>query len=176
MKKFYLIMMATLLTVCGAVMAALVPTTETVSVPKSLEVEAGNTVSIPVSLDNTNENFVAFEMTINLPQGVTPVYNAKGKIAPAKTDRLDASHSMSCNYDEANNTIKVVCTSLDNEVITGTTGELFSFDLQTDASMKTGGYEVSLSDIVFTTSSTAPEGAVGYSFDMAVTTLAVRCC
>lgn len=173
MKKFYLIMMATLLTVCGAVMAALVPTTETVSVPKSLEVEAGNTVSIPVSLDNTNENFVAFEMTINLPQGVTPVYNAKGKIAPAKTDRLDASHSMSCNYDEANNTIKVVCTSLDNEVITGTTGELFSFDLQTDASMKTGGYEVSLSDIVFTTSSTAPEGAVGYSFDMAVTTLAV---
>ena len=178
MKKIYVVMMAVLLTFCGVnMMAAFLSSAgedaNFVSMPSQIAVQAGSTATIPVSLENSNSNYVAFQMDIVLPQGVTPALNEKGKIITSKSDRLEDSHSLSCNYDEENNIIRVLCSSLDNDVISGTSGELFSFDVQVDASMIEGEYGVCLTNVLFTTSSSAPEGASTYYFSDAWTTLSV---
>ena len=53
MKKFYVFMMAVLLTLCGVtVMAKLLPAAETVSLLLTNKVETGKSVSTPISLEN----------------------------------------------------------------------------------------------------------------------------
>ena len=169
MKKISVIMVAILLTLCGVrTMASFLSLTsmgssDNVSIPSNIAVKAGETKTLPISLENSNPNYVGFEMSIVLPKGITPVLNSKGKVVTSKTDRLDETHTLSCNFDESNNTIKIVCTSMESEIITGTSGELFSVDLQANASMWSGDYQLSLSNVLFTTSSSAPEGAVGYT-------------
>ena len=180
MKKIYIVMMAALLTFCGAKMMAAflstagADTNDYVSVPDVMNAQAGSTVTVPISLENSNPNYVGFQMDINLPRGFTPALNEKGKIITSKSDRLGDSHTLSCNYDEKNNVIKIVCSSLANELISDTSGELFSIDLQTDASMTTGEYEVWLNNVVFTTSTSAPEGAVSYWLNGPVTFVYIR--
>ena len=128
MKKISVIIMAILLTLCGVrTMASFLSLTgmgsdDYVSIPSDIAVKAGETITLPISLDNSNLNYVGFEMSIVLPKGITPVLNDKGKVVTTKTDRLDASHTLSCNFDEAANTIKIVCTSLESETFTGTSG------------------------------------------------------
>jgi len=178
MKKIYAVMVAALLTLCGVnMMAAFMSSAgedaNMVSLPSEIVIQAGSSATIPVSLENSNPNFVAFQMDIVLPQGIKPSLNEKGKIITSKSNRLEDSHSLSCNYDEENNVIKVLCSSLDNDVISGNSGELFSFDVQADASMIGEEYELWLTDVLFTTSSSAPEGAETYYFNEAWTTLSV---
>lgn len=178
MKKIYVVMVAALLTLCGVnMMAAFMSSAgedaNMVSMPSEIVILTGSTATIPVSLENSNPNFVAFQMDIVLPQGIKPSLNEKGKIITSKSNRLEDSHSLSCNYDEENNVIKVLCSSLDNDVISGNSGELFSFDVQADASIFGGEYELWLTDVLFTTSSSAPEGAETYYFNEAWTTLSV---
>ena len=179
MKKISVIIMAILLTLCGVrTMASFLSLTsmgsdDYVSIPSDIAVKAGETITLPISLDNSNLNYVGFEMSVVLPKGITPVLNDKGKLITTKTDRLDASHTLSCNFDEAANTIKIVCTSLESETFTGTTGELFSVDLQADASLWSGNYQVALNNVLFTTSSSAPEGAVGYTLSDVTATVSV---
>ncbi len=178
MKKISVIMIAVLLTLCGVrTMASLLSLTGTSSGDKvtipSVSVNAGSTFTVPVSLENSNSNYVAFEMNILLPQGVTPVFDGDGYVAIEKTNRLNSSHDFSTTYDAANNTIKLVCSSMRNPKIQGTSGELFYITLMADASMKTGDYQLALSNVLFTTSSSAPEGAVGYTLSNAVGILSV---
>lgn len=134
-----------------------------IEIPSWFQVQAGSSFTLPVSLTNTNPNYVGFQMDVVLPNGITPVLNARGNIAPMKTDRLDASHSFSCNFIEESNTIKIVCTSMESETINGDSGELFSLGLQSAAGMVSGDYWLNVNNVVFTTSSDAPEGAVGYT-------------
>ena len=179
MKKIQLFMMAMLLTLCGVSMTAAIlsltglSTDDHVTIPSTLSVEAGNTITLPVSLENSNANYVGFQMDIVLPQGVAPVTNARGNIVPTKTDRLGDTHSFSCVYDAETNTIKMVCTSMSSETIWDTKGELFSISLQTDANMVSGDYQLALTNVLFTTSSSAPEGAKGYSLSDATGILVV---
>lgn len=179
MKKIHVFLMAALLTLCGVSMTAAIlsltgmGSVDHVTIPSTLSVEAGGTITLPVSLENSNANYVGFQMDIVLPQGVTPVTNARGNIVPTKTDRLGDTHSFSCVYETETNTIKMVCTSMSSETIWDTKGELFSVSLQTDASMQSGDYQLALTNVLFTTSSSAPEGAKGYSLPGATGILVV---
>lgn len=138
-------------------------TADAVSIPSSYTIDAGGTLTIPVGLENNNPNYVAFQMEIALPQGFSPVLNEKGKIAFTKTERMDESHSITYNYDAESNIIKLICTSMESATFSGNSGELFSFDIQAAASTGAGFYSLSIKNILFSTSSSAPEGAVGYT-------------
>lgn len=148
-------------------MASLLSLTETesdsVSMPSPIAISAGGTTTIPVSLTNSNTGYAAFEMQLVLPKGITPARNARGNIIVTKNaDRLAESHSISCEYDETANTVKLLCASLSNELIYGTEGELFSISVQADASMYTGDYEATLTNVVFSTSTAAEGGAQSF--------------
>lgn len=168
MKKVYIGVIAALLTFCGVnMMAAFLSltgtdTNDSVSLPSSISVQAGDTISVPISLENSNAYYVGFQMNVVLPQDIKPVLNNKRKVTIRKSDRLAESHSISSNYDEANNTIKLLCSSMDADVISGTSGELFFIDVTTDVTLNPCDYYVSLTNITFSTNTDAPEGAQSY--------------
>ena len=89
MKKISVIIMAVLLTLCGVrAMASLLSLTgmgsgDNVTIP-TVSVKAGSTFTVPVSLENSNTGYVAFQMDIQLPQGVSPVYDDEGYILMEK--------------------------------------------------------------------------------------------
>lgn len=178
MKRISVIIMAILLTLCGVrAMASFLSLTgwdssDEVTIA-SVSVEAGSSFTVPVSLANSNTGFVAFEMTVQLPQGVTPVYDDEGYITIEKSDRLNSSHDFSSTYNAKDNSIKLVCSSLRNAGIKETSGELFYLVLKSDASMTSGDYQIACKNITFSTSTVAPEGAVSYKLPDATAALSV---
>ena len=116
---------------------------------QSATITAGEEFSLPIELVN-ERTYKAFQMDIVLPQGITPVLNKKGKIAPVKNaDRFDdTDHSFS--YNLVDNTIKLVCTSMNAEEISGNEGTLFSVNLKTDDNLAGGSYQIQLANVKFT--------------------------
>jgi hypothetical protein len=128
----------------------------------TLSVKAGDAFSLPISLENSNTDYVAFQMDIQVPQGVKPVFDEDGFIVIDKTSRLNSAHDFSATFDAESNTIKLLCSSMRNVKIKETSGELFFINLQADASMRSGDYQVSCKNIMFSTSSAAEGGAQTY--------------
>ena len=91
-------------------------TVEKVSMSSPISVKSGDVFMLPVSLENNNTGYVAFQMDIQLPQGVSPVYDEEGYILIEKSGRLTSSHDFSTTYDAEKNTIKLVCSSLRNSL------------------------------------------------------------
>lgn len=178
MKKISVIIMAVLLTLCGVrAMASLLSLTgmgsgDNVTIP-TVSVKAGSTFTVPVSLENSNTGYVAFQMDIQLPQGVSPVYDDEGYILIEKSGRLTSSHDFSTTYDAMNNTIKLVCSSLRNSKIKDNFGELFYLNLQADASMTSGDYQITCTNITFSTATTDDEPAQSYALSDATAIISV---
>ena len=128
----------------------------------TLSVKAGDAFSLPISLENSNTDYVAFQMDIQVPQGVKPVFDEDGFIVIDKTSRLNSAHDFSATFDAESNTIKLLCSSMRNVKIKETSGELFFINLQADATMISGDYQVSCKNIMFSTSSAAEGGAQTY--------------
>ena len=63
---------------------------------QSATITAGEEFSLPIELIN-EVDYVGFQMDIVLPDGISFVLNKKGKVVPVGTDRLDETHSLSCN-------------------------------------------------------------------------------
>lgn len=129
---------------------------------QSAEVEAGEAFNLHVNLVN-NKPFVGFQMDIVLPQGIAPVLeqrkNGEYHVVITKTDRLEDSHSFSDNYFPESNTVKLVCASMASDEIYDYEGELFAISLQAAENMDAGTYAISLTDVIFSTSSSASGGA-----------------
>ncbi len=167
MKKISVIMVAILLTLCGVrTMASFLSLTSMGSGDRvtmsTLSVKAGDAFSLPISLENSNTDYVAFQMDIQVPQGVKPVFDEDGFIVIDKTSRLNSAHDFSATFDAESNTIKLLCSSMRNVKIKETSGELFFINLQADATMISGDYQVSCKNIMFSTSSAAEGGAQTY--------------
>ena len=128
----------------------------------TLSVKAGDAFSLPISLENSNTDYVAFQMDIQVPQGVKPVFDEDGFIVIDKTSRLNSAHDFSATFDAESNTIKLLCSSMRNVKIKETSGELFFINLQADATMISGDYQISCKNIMFSTSSAAEGGAQTY--------------
>jgi len=167
MKKISVIMVAILLTLCGVrTMASFLSLTSMGSGDRvtmsTLSVKAGDAFSLPISLENSNTDYVAFQMDIQVPQGVKPVFDEDGFIVIDKTSRLNSAHDFSATFDAESNTIKLLCSSMRNVKIKETSGELFFINLQADATMISGDYQISCKNIMFSTSSAAEGGAQTY--------------
>jgi uncharacterized repeat protein (TIGR02543 family) len=116
---------------------------------QSATISAGTEFTLPIELINEN-TYKAFQMDVVLPEGITPVLNNKGKIVPVKdADRFDETdHSFS--YNLVDNTIKLVCTSMNAEEISGSSGTLFSIKLKAADDLASGSYEIKLTGVKFT--------------------------
>ena len=114
---------------------------------QSATITAGEEFTLPIELVNEFQ-YKGFQMDIELPDGISPVYNKRGKIVPEKTDRLEDSHSFS--YNEVGNVVKLVCTSMSGDVTWGNSGTLFSIQLKADDNLQGGTYDIKVTGIKFT--------------------------
>ena len=144
MKKF-LSVLVVLLTLCVVQMRAKGENDKVVI--QSATIAAGQEFTLPIELVNELD-YVGFQMDIVLPEGISFVLNKKGKVAPEGTDRLDETHSLSCNLIDEHS-VRIICTSMDNETFYENSGTLISVNLKADENLQPGAYEIKVMNIIF---------------------------
>ena len=113
-------------------------------------VSKGQQAIIGIDLENKTTDLTAYQFDLTLPDGVSLSLNDKGKFLVTKTGRYeDDSQTLNVSKLEGN-TYRFVCFSMSNEVITGTSGAILNASLTIGASVNTGSYEATITNIVVT--------------------------
>lgn len=113
-----------------------------------VKVKAGTETALPIKMKNTAD-IRGFQFTLDLPDGVTPVKSAKGKIQASLTaDRLpaDDEHTLSVSENE-DGTLLFTANSLYEETFTGTDGEVLTLRVNVASDMADGDYDVVVKNI-----------------------------
>ena len=105
---------------------------------QDVEVAAGESVTLNIELTNTTTNLMGWQCDISLPEGLTLELKANGKPKGTLGERFkDTDHSISSSK-LANGDYRFIVTSMDGDVIPGTSGTMFSVTVIADASLAAG--------------------------------------
>lgn len=117
------------------------------------DVSGASDSQIDLSICMKNQTPIrGFQFDLYLPEGVSAVKNANGKIlASLSPGRLpeDDEHSLITD-EEADGAIRFLCSSLNDENFTGNEGEIVTLTININADMVNGDYAVLLKNIVMT--------------------------
>ena len=133
----------------------------------------GNTTSIGINLINESTDLTAYQFDLVLPTGITLATNDKGKYQVTKTSRYDDdSQTLNVsNVEGSDNTYRIVCFSMSNDKITGTSGAILNAVLTIDANIVDGTYEGKITNIVFTKTDGAQEKLNDAKFNIVVSSV-----
>ena len=147
MKKLFILLSALWVTVAAQARDNIVV--------KNVEVPQGGTATVEVEFNNPDHTFTAFQMALQLPEGISGVLNDKGKLDIVNGDRFD-DHGLSSSVITGG--FQLACLSNTTAAIEGTSGVLFSFDVQADAALQVGAeLTAKFTGIAFTTTGQAVE-------------------
>ena len=105
---------------------------------QDVEVAAGESVTLNIELNNTTTNLMGWQCDISLPEGLTLELKTNGKPKGTLGERFqDTDHSISSSQ-LANGDYRFIATSMDGDVIPGTSGTLFSVTVIADVSLAAG--------------------------------------
>ena len=105
---------------------------------QDVEVAAGESVTLNIERTNTTTNLMGWQCDISLPEGLTLELKANGKPKGTLGERFkDTDHSISSSK-LANGDYRFIVTSMDGDVIPGTSGTMFSVTVIADASLAAG--------------------------------------
>ena len=134
--------------VLSCVMLAMAVHVSAISVTvDAVNIEAGQSSEIVISLNNTETNLTAYQMSLYLPDGVTLHKKANGKYDYTLSNRHESTHTMSIK-DAADGSLLLVCSSMDKDIISGTSGELLRLPIDV-ASTVTTSLQAQLKNMVF---------------------------
>lgn len=133
----------------------------------------GNTASIGINLINESTDLTAYQFDLILPAGVTLATNDKGKYLVTKTSRYDDDNQTLnvSKVEGSDNTYRIVCFSMSNDKITGTSGAILNAVLAIDANIVDGTYEGKITNIVFTKTDGAQEKLNDTKFNVVVSSV-----
>jgi len=131
--KRIMIMLAMLLAFAGSIQAERL-------VVSDLVLSGGENPVLRIGLHNDNLNLTAWQMILTLPEGVRLVSDGTGSYTSSLSSRHASSHQIEIKEHEANRYI-LVCTSVVNDVISGTEGELIAIPLAIDVPLDNGVLE-----------------------------------
>ncbi len=115
-----------------------------------IKTNKGKQVSVGINLTNSSDDLTAFQFDLTLPTGITIAQTSNGKYQVSKTDRF-ADDNQQLNVSlVSGNTYRVLCFSMEKDVITGNTGAVLNVVLQVSKDIEPGSYEGMIKDIVFT--------------------------
>ena len=112
---------------------------------ESLNIQPGQTKTFCLNLDNEN-SYQGFQADIVLPEGLSIVTKANGDFDISLTDRAPSSFSLSSN-EITEGTVRVVCYSSQNDVLSGPSGALVTMQIKASDSFKGG--QLGLKNIIF---------------------------
>lgn len=117
---------------------------------EALEIKRGETAEMTINLTNESEDLTAFQFDLTLPEGITLASSEGGKYLVSKTERFSDDDQQLNMSLVTGNTYRVVCFSMNKDVITGNEGALLNVVLQVSENMEAGLYEGRIENIVFT--------------------------
>ena len=121
-------------------------------VVSDISVHQEQSIVIDVQLENTTTDLTAYQFDLVLPTGFTLATDNQGQYQVTKTDRYE-NDSQSLNVSSlGNNAYRIVCFSMSNAKIVGTTGAILNADLSISDDVKSGTYEGVISNVIFTKS------------------------
>lgn len=112
----------------------------------SFSMAAGNTKTVTLDMQNEGKEIVAFQCNIILPEGMSINSGIAFNEAANRTDAYTHSLATAQNAED----VKVLCYSVTNDAIAGTSGAVLNLPVFADAAMADGQYEITVSDIVMT--------------------------
>lgn len=103
-------------------------------------------------MKNVEDNITGFQFDLYLPDGITIAKDAYGdEMISLATDRTTLTrHSVSCNTQD-DGAMRVACTSLKNNVFTGTDGVVLNITVNVDGDIEDGDYPLIMQKIELTT-------------------------
>ncbi len=105
---------------------------------QDVEVAAGESVTLNIELTNTTTNLMGWQCDISLPEGLTLELKANGKPKATLGERFATTEHTISSTVLANGDYRFIATSMDGDLIPGTSGTLFSVTLKADASLAAG--------------------------------------
>jgi len=124
MKQYRIMMIAVLLAIAGRTLADDL-TIETITL------EPGETKQVAICLNNSEKTYTAFQLNLELPEGVTIAKNDDKYIAALDEDRK-GDHSLKVSQ-KSEGVFRLMAYSMSSAVFTGTSGPLVYVTLQADA-------------------------------------------
>jgi hypothetical protein len=103
-----------------------------------VEVASGESVTLNIELTNTTTNLMGWQCDISLPAGLTLELKANGKPKATLGERFATTEHTISSTVLANGDYRFIATSMDGDLIPGTSGTLFSVTLKADASLAAG--------------------------------------
>lgn len=116
-----------------------------------VETSADSQINLSIKMKNSTA-IRGFQFDLYLPEGVTVVKSAKGKIVGSLSEgRLpeDDEHTLTLS-EQGDGSIRFLCGSLYDETFTGTDGEIATLTVQIAANMEDGNYAIILRNIKLT--------------------------
>ncbi len=121
----------------------------TVTVPK------GGTATVEVELNNPDHEFTAFQMALQLPDGISGIKDERDRLILVNGNRFD-DQIVSSSIIEGG--FQFACLSNTSSAIIGKNGMLFSFDVMADVALEVGTeLTAKFTGIAFTTTGKAME-------------------
>ena len=145
MKHIKFLLLVVLLTVVGRTYA------DNLTVA-NVELKPGESKNVAISLENPTKKYTAFQFDLELPEGVTVELknNGKPKIS-LNEDRID-DHTLTVQ-DLGSGTYRLLCFSMTNAELYGTSGTLITMTLHADDNASAGAKTGNIKSQVFTETS-----------------------
>ena len=145
-----------------------VVTTDEALSADAVETMAGKTGTVGINLTNASTDLTAYQFDLTFPAGITLAVNDNGKYLVTKTDRYeDDSQSLSVSKLEGN-TYRIVCFSLTNGKIEGTSGAILNAVLAVGNDVASGTYEAQITNCIITKADGTQLKLVDAKFDIVV--------
>ncbi|MBR4856788.1 MAG: hypothetical protein IKU94_09215 [Bacteroidaceae bacterium] len=140
-----------------------IETTDQISISELTVAPGGDVASFEVSLQGSDVLYSAYEVTLQLPEGLTVDYTTTGTSKPRVfmskpslypyTEEDDSyTHTLSCSYGSVGERmLKVMCYSTANEDFTATSGTLFRVYVKASPFMKPGTAKIVATNVYFAT-------------------------
>lgn len=106
-------------------------------------------MKLPIELTN-NEEIVAYQFDLTLPEGFTLAKDSKGQFLVKKTNRYDDENQILNVTQLENGDYRFVCFSMEKGKITGSSGPVLNVFVTMDHDMALGNYQGTISNIVLT--------------------------
>ena len=161
MKHFKFLLLTVLLTLAGRTYA------DNLTVA-NVEMKPGESKNVAISLENPTKKYTAFQFDLELPEGVTVELknNGKPKIS-LNEDRID-DHTLTVQ-DLGSGTYRLLCFSMSNAELYGTSGTLITMTLHAADNVSAGAKTGNIKSQVFTETSGTQVKWDDFSFTVTIT-------
>ena len=130
MKSLRMMLLAAVLALTGTTQADNLAVGSVTMVP-------GQTKEVAISLENPKQAYTAFQLELVLPEGVTMVRDAQGRLMARLDDGRKADHVLNA-ADKGGGVYRLMSFSLSNSPFAGTDGPLLHVTLHADQSLTEG--------------------------------------